>query len=460
MKRVFLVFAGAIILAMSVFADARGDQDAFIKVAEKVMPAVVNISTEKTITRKYNDPFEEFFNDQFFGENNNQQRKGRDIKQKATSLGSGFVISADGYIVTNYHVISDADKIEIKFADKSTYRAKVIGTDPETDVALLKIEGKNEKFESVELGDSDKIKIGQWAIALGNPYGLNNSMTVGIVSAKGRSGMGIETYENFIQTDASINPGNSGGALVDIDGKVIGMNTAILSQSGGNIGIGFAIPVNMVKNIIKNLKDEGKVTRGFLGVVLQQVDKTMADKFGMKKPKGALISDVVKDSPADKAGIKRGDILLYVDGKELEDIADTINKISNTEIGKEIKIKLLRDKKEVEILVKLVNRKDTGTAVGENTVILGMKLKELDEGLRDKMKYPSDKTGLVVMEVVNDSNAEQSGIVAGDLIKEIDKKELKSVKELKEIYDNIKSGEEILLYVEGKNSRYVIITKP
>ena len=266
MKKTAVVVLGFLLTVISVFGSAREEQDSFIKVAEEVMPAVVNISTEKTITRKYVDPFEELFNDPFFGNNQSQNRRGIDIKQNASSLGSGFVISADGYVVTNYHVISDADKIEVKFADKETYSAKIVGSDPETDVALLKIEGNKSDFKSIELGDSDNIKIGQWAIAFGNPYGLNNSMTVGIVSAKGRSGMGIETYENFIQTDASINPGNSGGALVDIDGKVIGVNTAILSQSGGNVGIGFAIPVNMVKNIVKNLKDNGKVKRGYLGV--------------------------------------------------------------------------------------------------------------------------------------------------------------------------------------------------
>jgi serine protease Do len=460
MRKIFLILIGVLTMSSVALADVRNEQDGFVKVAEKVMPAVVNISTEKIITRKYADPFESFFNDPFFGGNSNQRRRGRDIKQKATSLGSGFVISEDGYIITNYHVIADAEKIEIKFADKVTYKAKIVGTDPETDIALLKIDGKNEKFEKVELGDSDKIKIGQWAIALGNPYGLNNSMTVGIVSAKGRSGMGIETYENFIQTDASINPGNSGGALVDIDGKVIGVNTAILSQTGGNVGIGFAIPINMVKNIIKNLKDEGKVTRGFLGVVLQQVDKKMADKFGMKKPKGALISDIVKDAPAEKAGIKRGDIILYFDGKELEDVNDAINKISNSEIGKDIKIKLLRDKKEIELIVKLVNKKDGDTKTEENRIILGMRLKALDDTLRSKMKYSKDKTGIIVMEVVNDSEAEQAGIEAGDLIKEIDKKEIKSIKEFIDIYELTKSGEEILLYVEGKKSRYIVIAKP
>lgn len=460
MKKIVLVLVGMFIVSMLSFADVRGDQEGFISVAENVMPSVVNISTEKTITKRYTDPFESFFNDPFFGGNMNQQRRGRDIKQKATSLGSGFVISEDGYIITNYHVIADADKIEIKFADKTTYKAKVVGSDPDTDIALLKIDGKNEKFKKAELGDSDNIKIGQWAIALGNPYGLNNTMTVGIVSAKGRSGMGLETYENFIQTDASINPGNSGGALVDIDGKVIGVNTAILSQTGGNVGIGFAIPINMVKNIVKNLKDEGSVTRGFLGVMLQQVDKTMANKFGMKKPKGALISDIVKDSPAEKAGIKRGDIILSFDGKEIEDVNDAINKVSNSEVGKDIKIKILRDKKEIELTVKLVNKKEGKDKTGENTIILGMKLKELDDVMREKMKLSKDKTGLVVMEVVNDSEAERAGIKAGELIKEADKKELKSIKELKEIYDSAKSEEEILLYVEGKNSRYVVITKP
>ena len=374
-------------------------------------------------------------------------------------MGSGFVISADGYVVTNYHVISDADKIEVKFADKETYSAKIVGSDPETDVALLKIEGNKSDFKSIELGDSDNIKIGQWAIAFGNPYGLNNSMTVGIVSAKGRSGMGIETYENFIQTDASINPGNSGGALVDIDGKVIGVNTAILSQSGGNVGIGFAIPVNMVKNIVKNLKDNGKVKRGYLGVTLQPIDKAMAEKFGMKKSKGALISDVMKDSPAEKSGLKRGDIILTVDGKEINDVNDTITQISNTLPEKDVKIVVFRDKKEINVSVKLGNRSEDIGKNLEEISIFGMKLKKRDELSKDKTKDSKESVGAVVTEIENGSDAALAGINVGDIITEVDKQEIKKLKEIKDIYDKAKGGEDILFYIEGKNSRYVVIEK-
>lgn len=459
MKKTAVVVLGFLLTVISVFGSAREEQDSFIKVAEEVMPAVVNISTEKTITRKYVDPFEELFNDPFFGNNQSQNRRGRDIKQKASSLGSGFVISADGYVVTNYHVISDADKIEVKFADKETYSAKIVGSDPETDVALLKIEGNKSDFKSIELGDSDNIKIGQWAIAFGNPYGLNNSMTVGIVSAKGRSGMGIETYENFIQTDASINPGNSGGALVDIDGKVIGVNTAILSQSGGNVGIGFAIPVNMVKNIVKNLKDNGKVKRGYLGVTLQPIDKAMAEKFGMKKSKGALISDVMKDSPAEKSGLKRGDIILTVDGKEINDVNDTITQISNTLPEKDVKIVVFRDKKEINVSVKLGNRSEDIGKNLEEISIFGMKLKKRDELSKDKTKDSKESVGAVVTEIENASDAALAGINVGDIITEVDKQEIKKLKEIKDIYDKAKGGEDILFYIEGKNSRYVVIEK-
>lgn len=457
MKKIFLLF---FILTSLVFADVKSDQEQFIKVADKVMDSVVNISTEKTIKSKYTDPFQDMFNDPFFGRYFGQQGTEKEYTQKATSLGSGFVITQDGYIMTNYHVVSEADKIDVKFSDKEVYKAKLIGADPETDIAILKIDGGNNKFQPVDFGDSDNLKIGQWAIAIGNPFGLNNTMTVGIVSAKGRSGMGIETYEDFIQTDASINPGNSGGPLVDIDGKVIGVNTAILSQSGGNMGIGFAIPVNMAKSIKDMLIKDGKVTRGYLGIMMQPVDKNIAQKFNLKRSSGVLITNVVPGSPAESAGLKRGDIIIDADGKKISEMGELINSISNSMPGKEMTFTVVRDGKETKIKAKLAKKEEN--SVDNNAVegsILGMKIRNIDDTVKQKFNLPKDKKGVIVLEVAYGSSAYLAGIRAGDVVVAVEKNEVSSVGEVNKILSQIPSGQDILLFVEGKNLRYVILTK-
>lgn len=457
MKKIFLLF---FILTSLVFADVKSDQEQFIKVADKVMDSVVNISTEKTIKSKYTDPFQDMFNDPFFGRYFGQQGTEKEYTQKATSLGSGFVITQDGYIMTNYHVVSEADKIDVKFSDKEVYKAKLIGADPETDIAILKIDGGNNKFQPVDFGDSDNLKIGQWAIAIGNPFGLNNTMTVGIVSAKGRSGMGIETYEDFIQTDASINPGNSGGPLVDIDGKVIGVNTAILSQSGGNMGIGFAIPVNMAKSIKDMLIKDGKVTRGYLGIMMQPVDKNIAQKFNLKRSSGVLITNVVPGSPAESAGLKRGDIIIDADGKKISEMGEIINSISNSMPGKEMTFTVVRDGKETKIKAKLAKKEEN--SVDNNAVegsILGMKIRNIDDTVKQKFNLPKDKKGVIVLEVAYGSSAYLAGIRAGDVVVAVEKNEVSSVGEVNKILSQIPSGQDILLFVEGKNLRYVILTK-
>ena len=457
MKKIFLLF---FILTSLVFADVKSDQEQFIKVADKVMDSVVNISTEKTIKSKYTDPFQDMFNDPFFGRYFGQQGTEKEYTQKATSLGSGFVITQDGYIMTNYHVVSEADKIDVKFSDKEVYKAKLIGADPETDIAILKIDGGNNKFQPVDFGNSDNLKIGQWAIAIGNPFGLNNTMTVGIVSAKGRSGMGIETYEDFIQTDASINPGNSGGPLVDIDGKVIGVNTAILSQSGGNMGIGFAIPVNMAKSIKDMLIKDGKVTRGYLGIMMQPVDKNIAQKFNLKRSSGVLITNVVPGSPAESAGLKRGDIIIDADGKKISEMGELINSISNSIPGKEMTFTVVRDGKETKIKAKLAKKEEN--SVDNNAVegsILGMKIRNIDDTVKQKFNLPKDKKGVIVLEVAYGSSAYLAGIRAGDVVVAVEKNEVSSVGEVNKILSQIPSGQDILLFVEGKNLRYVILTK-
>lgn len=457
MKKLILILTLLICFSFISFGNAIKDQEAFIEIAEKVMPAVVNINTERTVKQRYIDPFEEFFNDQFFG----RRSIPKEYERKTTSLGSGFVISEDGYVITNNHVIDGATKIEITFNTKETYEAEVVGKDKESDIAVLKIKENNIKFKYIELGDSDNIKIGQWAIAIGNPFGLNNTMTLGIVSAKGRKGVGIENYEDFIQTDASINPGNSGGPLVDINGRVIGINTAILSRSGGNIGIGFAIPINMAKVITDSLIKDGKYERGWLGVQIQEVDKRLAEKFGLGKATGALITEVFENSPAQKSGLKRGDIVIEADGKVVENFNSFRNIIANTKPDSKIKLKVLRQGKETIVTAKVEKRSEQNLiSQNEELNILGMKLKNLDEESLKKFGYKDIEKGVMIIEVENNSEAHSLGIKAGSIVAEINNVEINNIKDIEKIYNNVKDKEDILFYIISKNSnRYVILSK-
>ncbi|RUM33590.1 MAG: serine protease, partial [Desulfobulbus sp.] len=320
---------------------------AFSSVVKKAGPAVVYIGVEKSITNQrsmgqgqdpfgmFNDPFfQRFFGPQFQHPN----VRPREFKQKAA--GSGFIISSDGMILTNNHVVEDADTIKVRLADEREFTAKVIGTDPQSDVALIKIDGHN--LPTLPLGNSDKLEVGEWVIAIGSPFELSQTVTVGVVSAKGRSRLGINDYENFIQTDAAINPGNSGGPLLNIHGEAVGINTAIFSRSGGYMGIGFAIPVNMAKNIQKQLQKNGKVTRGWLGVVIQNVNADLAQSFNLDKAEGILISEVADDSPAAKSGLKQGDVILSLNGTPLADVTDLRNKIAMTTPESSLDLQIIR----------------------------------------------------------------------------------------------------------------------
>jgi len=273
--------------------------------------------------------------------------------------GSGFIISKDGYILINNHVVGDADLIKVKLSDGREFKAKVIGTDPQSDVAVIKIDATN--LPVLRLGDSDKLEVGEWVIAIGNPFGLSQTVTVGVVSAKGRSRIGINDYEDFIQTDAAINPGNSGGPLVNIHGEAVGMNTAIFSRSGGYMGIGFAIPINMAKAIKDQLLKKGKVTRGWLGVVIQDIDEELAKSFGLEKTEGVLIAEVSEGSPAEKAGLKQGDIILRLNGKKVDDLGELRNKIALTAPGTKVKLEVLRENKRRTIQV-TIGEQPAGTA--------------------------------------------------------------------------------------------------
>ncbi len=330
----------AVVLFSPRISSATTPPGSFADLAAKMAPTVVNVYTTQTIKSPHgrNELFEnEFFKRFFRLPDMPQSMPERELKR--TSLGSGVILSSDGYIVTNNHVVENADEINVRFSNNEEYEAKVIGRDAKTDLALIKIDPKH-NLQPAVMGDSDKLRVGDWVIAIGNPFGFEQTVTAGIVSAKGRH-LGGSTYENFIQTDASINPGNSGGPLFDVEGKLEGINTAIYSRSGGNVGLGFAIPVNMVKSVVSQLKATGKVSRGWLGVMIQTVTSELAQQFHLDRPMGALVGEVSKDSPAAKAGIQAGDIITRFDGKEISQMNILPAIVAETPVGKEVEVELI-----------------------------------------------------------------------------------------------------------------------
>jgi len=393
-------------------------------VAEMTMPAVVNINTDKVVDRAENP----FFNDPMF-------RRFFDIpehrERRERSLGSGVVISADGFIVTNNHVVEDADVINVQFNSRESYQAELIGTDPQTDVALIKIEpGRDLPF--LEFGNSDALRVGERVMAVGNPFGVGQTVTMGIVSAKGRS-IGLMDYEDHIQTDASINPGNSGGALVNMRGEVVGINSAILSRSGGSQGIGFAIPANMVQRILDSLREDGEVRRAWLGVQVQDVNQAIADYYGLARPQGVLVARVNEDTPAQEAGLKEGDVILAVDGKPVDSVAQLRNKVSLLPVGHEAKLELMRGDDRMTKTVKLEELPgETQVASGRNGPtdtegIDGVTVRPLTEQLRARAEVPEEVDGLLVVEIEAGSNAAREGLRRGDVILEVNTRTVESL---------------------------------
>jgi serine protease Do len=387
-----------------------------------VKHAVVNIATSKKmhISKEMQQYMNHPLFKQFFGDvlPNPQNRK------KSNSLGSGVIVTKNGYILTNNHVIADADEITVTInGDDNEYKAKLIGTDPKTDIAVIKIKGDN--FQAAEFADSSSIKEGDIVFALGNPFGIGSSVTQGIISALNKSKVGINQYENFIQTDASINPGNSGGALVDSRGALIGINSAILSRSGGNNGIGFAIPSNMAKNIAKRLIEFGKIERGYLGVSISDLTKSLKSVY--KNSHGAVIVDTVKGDSADSAGLKRGDLILDIDGKTIKGANDLKNVIASYQPNTEIKVTYERLKKENTVSFILGDQ----NMVGGSKFIKGLKLANLDNTLREKLHIPAQIAGVLVTDVKLDSKAEKAGFIDGDIIIQIENIEIHSLKDVK-----------------------------
>ncbi len=425
-------------------------QTAFEKVAEVALPSVVNIYTnQKVRVRPFPIPFEDnplfrdFFED-FFNDFVPRERE-----YKSTSLGSGFIVSSDGYIVTNDHVIRNADEINVKLYDKKTYSARIVGRDPKTDVAVIKINATG--LKPLKLGDSNKIKIGQWAIAVGNPFGLNGTLTVGVISAKGRSNLGIETYEDFIQTDASINPGNSGGPLLNIYGEVIGINTAIVASGQG---IGFAIPISMAKNIIDQIISKGTIERSWLGVGIQKLTPELAESMGLKRAEGVLVNRIYENSPAEKAGIKEGDVVLECNGTKLEDTSDLQKIVINTPVGGVLNLKLYREGKTLNVQVKTekMPSDEKIEKADKSKNILGIKVRDMLPSERSMSFY---KSGVVVVEVEEDSPA-ASKIKEGDIIFTINQKPVKSAKDFRQIVSTLRKGNIINIFLQRDSQTFYV----
>jgi serine protease Do len=424
--------------------------------AKEVSPSVVNISTTKVVQLRRprlrspfrQDPFEEFFNN-FFG---NIPRE-----QKRRSLGSGFIVSDDGYILTNNHVVEKADEITVILLGKEEFQAEVVGNDPKTDIALIKIKA-GKKLRFVHLGDSEGLEIGEWVVAIGNPFGLGHTVTAGIVSAKGRV-IGSGPYDDFIQTDASINPGNSGGPLFNMRGEVVGINTAIIQ---GGQGIGFATPIQLAKSVLGQLKEKGKVTRGWLGVYIQRLAPDMAETLNVPGKKGALVADVTKDGPAQKAGIRSGDVIVSFDGKEVEDEHDLPRIVASTKPGKKVKVVVIRDGKEESISLTIAemepDAKEKLAGGPDLSKGLGLTVQDISPAVARHMDIENRK-GVLVSSVEPGSPADDAGFRDGDIIRAINRMSVKDSKEFEKRIKEIKDDKTVLFLVERGEGRIFLAVK-
>ena len=448
-------------------APVAGNSSGFAPVARAAMPAVVNIATSRTVRQQgghaspfMNDPlFRHFFGDEYFRQFNIPRER------RENSLGSGVIVSADGYIVTNAHVVEKADDIKVLLSDKREFTGKVVGVDPKTDIAVIKVAARD--LPTVNWGDSDAIEVGEYVLAIGNPFGLNSTVTLGIVSAIGRANMGIEDYENFIQTDAAINPGNSGGALINTRGELVGINTAIYSRTGGYMGIGFAIPSNMAKSVMGSLVKHGKVVRGYLGVSIQDVNADIAKQFGLKRAEGALVSDVVAGSPADKGGLKSGDVITAYDGKPVDNTATLRNRVAETTVGSSVKVEAVRDGKAQTFEVKVVEQPQDMTAEGEtargsdkSSALAGVEVTNISPDVARRLNLPRGAQGVVVSGVESGSTAEAAGIREGDVIVELNRQPVRSAEDFRRLSAKLKGEQSALLLIVRNGGRLFVAINP
>ena len=440
----------------------------FTKIVENAKDSVVNISTKTNAKPKssnspeYNipelpegSPFGELF-EKFF-DREEQDRRGRD----AQSLGSGFIISEDGYILTNHHVIAGADEVIVRMANRKEFVARVVGSDEASDVAVLKVEG--EDLPVLRLGDSDELKVGEWVLAIGSPFGFDHSVTAGIVSAKGRS-LPSDNYVPFIQTDVAINPGNSGGPLFNLDGEVIGINSQIYSRTGGFMGLSFAIPIEMAVDVADQIKETGSVSRGWLGVLIQEVTRELAESFGMENPYGALVAKVLDDSPAELAGLEVGDVIVEFNGKQVMRSSSLPPLVGRAKVGQDAKVKVIRNKKMQMINVNISELPTSITQAAytpEDSAVedtaLGMKVEELGSDARKRLKI---EAGVQVVEVDDAGPASDAGIMKGDVIVMIDNKAVESVDAFESVTDALKSGKSVALLVQRRAGPVFLAIRP
>ena len=465
---VVLVFASAPL------ALAKAPPESFADLAEKALPAVVNISTTQTIKRESGpnrphfppgSPFEEFFRDYF----DRQQDKPNRAPRQVTSLGSGFVIDKSGLIVTNNHVIADADEIVVRFQDDTSLPATLVGRDEKTDIAVLRVKADG-PLPFLPLGDSKQLRVGDWVVAIGNPFGLGGSVTAGIVSARQRD-IRSGPYDDFIQTDAAINKGNSGGPLVNVDGEVIGINTAIYSPSGGSVGIGFSVPMSLAKSVIDQLTEFGETRRGWLGVNIQSVSEEIADSLGLGQARGALVANVTKDGPAEAAGILAGDVILSFNGRAIDKMRALPRIVAETPVGKKSDVVVWRKGKEKTVAVTLgrLEAQEAATASAAKSDepakasgidAMGLSITALNETLRTQFEIPEDITGVVVTEVKEDGNAAKKGLRPGDIIQEVNQEAVAAPGDVAQVVaEAIDAGRKsvLVLFNRGGERRFIVV---
>jgi serine protease Do len=423
-------------------------------IVERTLPSVVNISSTRTVTGR-DEPLSPFFNDPFFrdffgfGPGPNQMPR----EQRERSLGSGVIVSSDGLILTNNHVIERTDRIRVTLSNREDYDASIVGVDPKSDLALIRLKGRVPRLKPLPFGDSSKLRLGDMVIAVGNPFGVGQTVTMGIVSAKGRANMGIVDYEDFIQTDAAINPGNSGGALINMRGELVGINTAILSRTGGYQGIGFAIPSNMARPIMASLLKSGKVVRGWLGVAIQELTPDLAQAMGLKESRGVLIADVTPGSPAARAGLRRGDVVLRIDGQEVQSTGQLRNVVAEHSPGTTLKLDLQRKGKTSTVEVKLGEQPAAVARPGQverQGLLGGLGLGELGPEQRSRYRIPAEiRKGVVVETVFPGSPAASQGLRPGDVILEVNGTPVDSVARFNQIYRQTRGRLLLLIYRDG-----------
>lgn len=441
-KATYAIERGKAQASQEQLATATDLSEAFHHVSQAIRPSVVSISSVKRVrverphVRRYGgempEEFRRFFGDDFFDRFFFEMPSPpRGFEQHG--LGTGVIVSEDGYILTNNHVVADADEVSVTLSDKRQFTAKLVGTDESTDIAVLKIDTSD--LVAAKLGDSDRLKIGEWVLAIGSPFGLDHTVTAGIISAKGRANVGLADYEDFLQTDAAINPGNSGGPLVNLKGEVVGINTAIASRTGGYMGIGFAIPANMARHVMDSIVKEGHVTRGWLGALIQDLNDDLAESFGYDSTEGVLIGDVVADGPAEKAGLQSGDIVVKFNGKDVHGANEFRNAVAATSPGREAKLEVFRDGKHKTITVEIGQLEQSKLKLGgssESAVDLGMTVETLTSDKARELGFDSDEKGVVVTDVEEGSLAARVGIQPKDVIVSVGGEEIGNVTDFRD----------------------------